>query len=164
MVRTVTLRRAILGVLFVASLNLGIGFFFGYQQGKQALWDWMEYDYVDVVIPPGEGKPHHPMHGWGIEREEGTIYLWDVGGIDELREDGLGYYYTVTFILSDPKWAWEEIGEIKKWRTVRWHQNKEEVIDLWGKKFQILEILNSQSFHPEDGIGNHFFVLLREIR
>lgn len=170
--RTLTLKWLILGVLVVAILNLGIGLFVGYHQGKQEpqdsakpeqhLWNTAEADFLEVTVPFDETKPHRPHNGWG-EGDGNLVFLYDVeyrdaDGQDYRDEHGL--YWKVIFALGTSG-DWYPIKEL---RSFRWHLGSEpEVVDLWGRKFQIIYVLNIQDLHPIDGGRNNYVVILRRI-
>lgn len=177
--RTLTSKRLILGVLVVAILNLGIGFFVGYQRGLQSsdepkFWDHTEITPqppFEVFIPYNEEKPRVPNGAWGPR--ERKIYLHDVSWEPDDMEDELGPYMEVTFALGrgGDTLLDEESGtyryhyfEPEEVRTFHWHfWGKPEIIDLWGRRFQIVEVVQDQSYLFGDW-GRKYFVLLREIR
>lgn len=167
-----TLKLLILGIL-VAGILVGIGFLADYHRGKQEpqslaepeqrLWNTDEADFLEVTVPFDKEKPHRPRNGWG-EGEDGVVFLYDVEYRDadgqEYRDEH-GPHWKVIFALgTSPDWY-----PIKETRAFHWHLYREPgVIDLWGRKFQIVYVLNIQALHPIDGEINNYVVILREIR
>lgn len=162
----------ILGVLVVAIFNLGVGLFVGHRWGKQELqnpveleqelWNSNEIDYLRVTVPFDETKSHRPLNGWG-EGDGSLVFLYDVEYRDangqEYRDEH-GSYWKVTFALGTSE-GWYPIKETKSFRWHLWFDP--EIINLWGRKFQIVWIVNIQDLHPIDGGRNNYVVILRRI-